>query len=111
MFVDDADAAGIKRQYYTVTVTLHTTETREGGGEWEVVGHVPISQEEVSKKIYGQPEDYKGKTVPKMGYTPKIEKEVNIERQILEARVAMLDLKALIRAIYELNTTQGGSDE
>lgn len=66
---------------YIITIIEKVTETKKRGKTWELGA---------------------GKTPAEYGYTPEIEKEVDIEREVFKQNVDALDITAVIRAINGL---------
>lgn len=69
---------------YKITITEETQEVKLQGKEWKEGGKIGA----------GEGDQY--------GYTPEIEKTVDVTREIYAQNVDTLDLKAVIKAINEI---------
>ena len=69
---------------YEITIKEYSTEIRKAGKDW-----ARIMSDEVAKE----------KGVDSWGYTPEIEKEKTIQREIFKQNITDLDLISVIKAV------------
>ena len=69
---------------YKITITEYSTEITKQGKDWTRI----MSDEQAEAK-----------DVEAWGYTPEIEKEKTIEREIFKQNIADLDLTLVIKAV------------
>ena len=86
---------------YEIIIKKTEIVKQKAGKDWKQTGERPVTKEEVEKS-FGSHEDYKGKMSSVYGYTPEIEKEVEVDREILKQTIEELDLAAVIKAINKL---------
>jgi hypothetical protein len=85
---------------FKITIEETKIVTKTVGEEWKVVGQeVPDAEqiERITRSAQGKPFTIGG--LDKYGYTPKIEKQVEVSVTVLEQTVEQLDLKNVIRAV------------
>lgn len=94
---------------YKITITKTATETQNSGREWKVVGKRLVTEEDLRSSAYNA-RDLTQKVLAanvimfeEMGYTPVIEKEVEVERTIYEQTVDDLNMTAVIKAINKID--------
>jgi hypothetical protein len=85
---------------YEITIIENRTVVKKIGGEWKIVG---------TKEVERAPEFHRGSDrQPKTriedvyGYTPEIEKTVEVSREVLKQNVDTLDLAKVIQVINNL---------
>lgn len=81
---------------YTITITKTEIVTKMVGKEWTVIGQEVQVTEDVTRDVASlQPRNL-------YGYTPLIEKDVEVTTEILRQTVDELDLIKVIRAINNI---------
>ena len=74
---------------YEITITKKETVKQMVGGDWAIIDVVPVAEGcDAMKDVYG--------------YTPQIEREVEVTREILRQEVAQLNLSKVLKAINKM---------
>lgn len=110
---------------YTITIEKTETVTKKAGGDWKCVAEEPITEAPAlegmfrntifdgsTSGIHEPPPQLRNITVGDieiklgvkqvMGYTPEIDKVVDVKAEIFKQTVETLDLPAVIKAINNL---------
>lgn len=95
---------------YKITITKTEVQTQNGGKEWKVVSRRLVTEDDLKTSAYNS-RDLTQKVLAanvimfdEMGYTPVIEKEVEVERMIYEQTVDDLNMTAVIKAINKIES-------
>jgi len=86
---------------FKIVITETRCEVKLTGGDWKVVDQELKAAEE-GMFMHLQKDEPRLRTVDVYGYTPMIEKEVVVTRELLTQELETLDLPAVIRAINNL---------
>ena len=80
---------------YNIVITKKETVKKSVGGDWETIGQIekPRDERYIGK---GESETY---MCDEKGYTPQIQKSVDVEIKILEQTVVDMDVSKVIMAI------------
>jgi hypothetical protein len=91
---------------YEITITKTATETRLSGKEWGIIGKRLVTDEDIKPSAYESYSVLRDKVLAgnvilmeQLGYTPEIEKQVEVKREIFKQIVEDLNLVAVINAI------------
>ena len=86
---------------YEIIIKKTELVKQKVGKNWTQTGERPITKEDAAN-AFACPDSYDGKMSNVYGYTPEIEKEVEVERTILKQTIEELDLASVIKAINKL---------
>lgn len=80
---------------FTITITETKPTTKKVGHEWEVIAQ----KQEISERSHDR-----DVLVPQYGYTPLIEKTVDVTTEILKQTVEELDVVEVLKAVNKITT-------
>jgi len=73
---------------YEITITKKEMVRQKVGGNWAIIEETPVEGSNAMKNVYG--------------YTPEVEQEVEVTREILRQEVAQLNLSKVLKAINKM---------
>ena len=93
---------------YEITITKTVTETQITGKRWEVICKRLVTAKDVESSVYASDRVLRDKALAgqivlmdEYGYTPEVEKQVEVKREIYKQVVEDLDIVTVINAINE----------
>ena len=84
---------------YEIIIKRTETVTKKAGKEWKVIGQRPVTDKDMSNTYAGLHKSYEGVLIEEHGYTPEIEKEVEVTEEIYRQSVQNLDLATVVKAV------------
>ncbi len=86
---------------YKITITETTIVTKTVGKVWDVIGEKEVMRGiDLYERL--EPGEPKTRIEQIRGYTPEIEKQQEVSREVLSQEVENLDLVAVIKAINSI---------